>query len=210
MADIICLLHPFSIAACREVSELAKQDSQHLVRMNDAEHANLANLAKLDLPEVTSKYAIVLRLSAQVKSPLQGFLFGRNALNCDLCFPNDPWKRVSNVHFRIFINTYGVTMLEDRSTNGTIVGGFLLKRKEGNKMRTLMNGDRIKILLHDENLDLEFMVSVPHRDGQYEEAYRKNLNSYLDELQMETEVGDAARTITPGPTGHVSGDVLFG
>ena len=156
-------------------------------------------------PRSAGEHAIVLRLSADVKNPLQGFTFGRNASRCDICFTNDPHKRLSNIHFRIYLNEYGVLMLEDQSTNGTIVDGTLLRAKSRPReetKRTLTSGTKIQILMHAEGLDLEFLVRIPRREGEYERAYRENLISYMHRLQ--SMVDEEGETIAPGPTGHVS------
>lgn len=157
------------------------------------------------IPRGEGEHAIALRLSSQVRDPLQGFTFGRNANRCDICFVNDPYRRLSNIHFRIYLNEYGVLMLEDRSTNGTIVDDNLLKAKAkqpSDTKRTLSSGSTVKILMHVNSSDLTFLVRIPKREGEYEAAYRSNLVRYMRDLKALTE--DANATIGPGPGGHVS------
>ncbi|KAL2756896.1 hypothetical protein ACRALDRAFT_1049139 [Sodiomyces alcalophilus JCM 7366] len=210
ISDIICLLYPYSPFARREVHRIAQEDRRHIVGTDEAaaiepdyEEEDQADRFRVAPPN-TGEHAVILRLSAEVKDPLQGFQFGRNPSRCDLCFRNDPMKRLSNVHFRIYVNEYGVVMLEDRSTNGTIVDSHLLRGKNPNNAdirRTLTHGSRIKILMHDEARDLEFLVRIPKREGSYDRAYTHNLEDYfyrLKELREEAE----NKTLTPGPGGH--------
>lgn len=149
-------------------------------------------------PDV-GEHHIALRFSSQVKSPLHGFTFGRNQKGCDIVFKNDPYRRLSNVHFRIYLNQWGVLMLEDMSTNGTIVDEVLLKKKE---KRTLSSGSRIKILMFKESRDLEFMVRIPLRDGPCQEEYDCNLRAHLaNRARLFEEENN--KTIVPEPGGHV-------
>lgn len=210
-ADIICLLIPQSDGARAELREMALLTTQHIVEAEDAAHPNLYNLAR-----AFGEHYLVLRLSAQVKNPSKGFTFGRNA-RCDFWFQNDPARRLSNIHFRIYLNEYGVLMLEDCSVNGTIVDDTLLKGRPGekakaanpklDKQRTISHGSIIKILMFKNSEDLLFMVHVPHREGGYEETYRQNLARYMSHLRRirpQDDPVNPTRTITPGPGGHVS------
>lgn len=210
ISDIICLLIPYSEAARAEIAGIALQNPQHIVARADAEDVDLDyshddEASNFGLaPHALGEYSIILRLSANVKNPLQGFTFGRNANRCDICFRNDPLRRLSNIHFRIFINDYGVLMLEDQSTNGTFVDDELLRgrARPGSPTKwTLTSGSRISILMHERSGDLKFIVRVPRRDGEYEEAYRKNMAAYLS--HMEYLAKEHAQTISAGPTGHV-------
>lgn len=192
---------------------MALRTSQHMVEADEAAHPELQALEGIShIPNLVGEHAIVLRLSAQLKDPLLGFAFGRNPLKCDVYFANDPYRRLSNIHFRIYLNEYGVLMLEDLSMNGTAVDGTMLKSKEcknRDKRRTLNPGSQVKILMAKRDDDLSFIVQIPRREGDYEEAYRKNRIRYMRHLQAlraEAVAGDAEKTITPGPGGHVSRD----
>ncbi|ROW10862.1 hypothetical protein VPNG_05330 [Cytospora leucostoma] len=209
-ADIICLLIPQSDGARAELRDMALLTAQHIVEAEDAAHPNLPNL-----PRAFGDHYLVLRLSAQVRNPSKGFTFGRNA-KCDICFQNDPLRRLSNIHFRIYLNEYGVLMLEDCSVNGTIVDDTLLKGRPGDKakagdlkldkQRTISHGSIIKVLMFRGSEDLVFMVHIPHREGGYEATYRQNLTRYMSHpRQPRPQNGpvDPSRTITPGPGGHV-------
>ena len=214
VADIICLLIPSSESAKAELDKIASQTTAHLTRHGDAANVNL----DLDLDDDASDFqlapddargrALILRLSANVKDPRQGFTFGRNQMRCDVHFAQDPHRRLSNIHFRIYVNEYGVLMLEDKSTNGTVVDECLLKGKAKNhtkNKRTLSSGSRISILMHERTSDLAFLVRIPRRDGQYAEAYQNNLLAHRRRLrELDQRDQDPNATIVPGPGGHVS------
>ena len=192
------------------LGRIAAHNSAHLARHDDAARVDLDFDFEDDaqhfqlMPSDAGEHAVVLRLSARVKNPLQGFTFGRNIARCDICFAEDPHRRLSNIHFRIYLNEYGVLMLEDQSTNGTVVDDNLLKAKSrnpGETKRTLNSGSKIAVLMHTRDADLSFLVRIPRREGEYEAAYRRNLVEYMK--RQEAAV-DAAATIVPGPGGRVS------
>lgn len=223
IADIICLLLPRSESSRAELRDMSLRRLPHIIDADDASHPNAELGDSLNtIPDLDGEPAIVLRLSAKVKDPLQGFTFGRNPLKCDVCFQDDPVRRLSNVHFRVYLNEHKVLMLEDTSINGTVVDGTLLKGKLGDrpkpgeqhlsKQRTLIHGSRIKVLMHNPPFDLRFIVQILHREGDYEQAYRRNLARYMNHLKQLRgghDHVDAAKTITPGPGGHVSKDCPF-
>lgn len=214
IADIICLLLPYSDGARAELRDMALRTSQHIVDTENAAHPNLWTADDAALKKnLAGEHAIVLRLSAQVKDPLQGFTFGRNMHRCDVCLQNDPMKKLSNLHFRIHLNEYGVLMLEDTSMNGTFVDGTLLKGRPTKphelnlpKQRTISSGSLVTVLMYTGEVDLSFMVKIPHREGNYEETYRRNLTQYLshiEQLRADNAHVDAGKTIIPAPGGHV-------
>ncbi|KAL2017830.1 hypothetical protein VTK56DRAFT_1632 [Thermocarpiscus australiensis] len=210
IADIICILLPYSNVAREELRRIAAENSQHMVGRDSVDGLDLdyqleddaRNFATVQ-PDV-GEHHIALRFSARVKDPLQGFTFGRNPNRCDICFRTDPNRRLSNIHFRIYLNEWAVLMLEDQSTNGTVVDDTLLKMKgnsPGETKRTLTSGSKIKILMPDEGMDIVFMVRIPIRDGPYQEAYQRNLDAYM--ANRARLAVDANATIVPGPGGHV-------
>ncbi|AEO65710.1 c8798259-1242-435b-9655-19679b7c17d9 [Thermothielavioides terrestris] len=210
ISDIICLLLPYSESARQEVKRIAAETLQHMVGREDVDGLNLdysledesRNFAAMQTD--VGEHHIALRFSSRVKDPLRGFTFGRSPSCCDICLQNDPNRRLSKVHFRIFLNKWGVLMLEDLSTNGTVVDQVLLKKKDGptgETMRTLGSGSKIKILMHEPGRDIVFLVRIPVRDGPCEEAYQRNVNAYLaDQARLAV---DANETIVPGPGGQV-------
>ncbi|KAG7292242.1 hypothetical protein NEMBOFW57_002277 [Staphylotrichum longicolle] len=210
ISPIICLLLPYSESAREEVRRIAAETSQHMVGREDVDGLALDYSPEDDsrnfagVHSDVGEHHIALRFSSQVKDPLQGFTFGRNPNDCDICLRNDPARRLSKIHFRIYLNEWGVLMLEDRSTNGTVVDQTLLKRKDSpasDVRRTLESGSKIKILMHEPDRDIVFLVRIPVREGVYEDAYKRNLDDYL--ANQGHLVVDANETIVPGPGGHV-------
>ncbi|KAK3934775.1 Serine/threonine-protein kinase RAD53 [Diplogelasinospora grovesii] len=212
ISDIICLLVPYSECARQEVKRIAAKNSQHMVGRDDAGKLDLDYTAEddprnfLQAHQDVGEHHIALRFSAQVKNPMQGFTFGRNPNRCDICFADDPLRRLSNVHFRIYLNEWAVLMLEDQSTNGTIVDEAALKAKTTpppkNTRRTLASGSKIKILMHQPAYDLVFLVRIPLRDGKYQAAYQRNLEEYMNNRER-LGIIDEDKTIVPGPGGRV-------
>ncbi|KAI1075095.1 hypothetical protein F5B20DRAFT_561343 [Whalleya microplaca] len=217
ISDIVCLLYPNSEAASREVQKIARSPEyrHHTAGRYTADAIDSDLYLEDDAREFgrtrgMGDHAIVLKLSSAVKDPSLGFTFGRNRTRCDLYFAYDPGRRLSNIHFRIFVNQYGSVMLEDQSTNGTVVDGKLLrKRKDPQKatqteqtMRTLESGSTVKVIMHETSYDLVFLVRIPRRDGDHEVAYLTKLDAYLRKASGRDE--DVNRTIGPGPSGHVN------
>ncbi|KAI0009121.1 hypothetical protein F4779DRAFT_583924 [Xylariaceae sp. FL0662B] len=217
ISDIVCLLYPNSEAASREVQRIAcsPEHHHHTAGRYTADAIDSDLYLEDDAREFgrtrgMGDHAIVIKLSTVLKDPCLGFTFGRNRTRCDLYFTYDPGKRLSNIHFRIFVNQYGSVMLEDQSTNGTVVDSKLLrKRRDPQKatqseqtMRTLESGSTIKIIMHENSSDLIFLVRIPRRDGDHELAYLKKLDAYLRRAQGQDD--DINRTIGPGPSGHVN------
>ena len=212
------MLHPISTLAAQDVRRIAEESGSHIIDTNAADQLDVDYTLEDDAKRFglaggaagrsAGEYAIVLRLSAGVKNPLQGFTFGRNAARCDVWFSLDQMRQLSNVHFRIYVNDFGVVMIEDQSTNGTQVDDQLLKlkTKQGHHTkRTLSSGTRISVPMHEHG-EYRFIVRIPKREGEYERAYRRNLADYLNRLRrlQGHEDGDGDRTILPGPGGHVS------
>jgi len=128
---------------------------------------------------------IALRLSAAVKNKVDGgFYFGRNPSRCDIVLGReDEVKRVSNIHFRIYINEYSVIMLEDQSTNGTLVDGTLLRAKDKENGReskmTLGHGSVISLTVTPHEEEFRFIVRIPQRDPDIQALYERNVNYYF-------------------------------
>ncbi|KAJ6446102.1 PH domain-containingprotein [Purpureocillium lavendulum] len=218
ISDIICVLVPQSDSARREVQRLADTGSPYVIGRHEADEVE----PDYDLDDHASRfetephgygnYTIILRLSAGVKNPAQGFTFGRNHTRCDVVFVNDPLRRVSNIHFRIYVNEYGAVMIEDQSTNGTFVDRQLLTShaKSDSPVVTkwvLSSGALIKLLLHDENRDLTFRVRVPRRDDEYAMAYNHKVEEYFARHQLRTDAGLApAKGLAP-PAPRTGGHV---
>ena len=135
---------------------------------------------------------IALRMSSRIFNPCLGFVFGRNARRCDLLLSTDQVMKLSNCHFRIFVNRNGILMLEDTSTNGTLVDKVLLcsergKNKFGNpdSQRTLNNGAIIELptIAGVAEEAIRFIVRFPSREHQ-QEQYSQRLAAYLGYIQQ--------------------------
>ncbi|KAF4983480.1 hypothetical protein FZEAL_1103 [Fusarium zealandicum] len=213
ISDIICVLYPHSDSARLELQRLVQEDSPHIITQDEADGVEPDYAFEdqagrfLHNPTNTGSHAIILRLSAQLKNPSAGFVFGRNPMRCDVVFTNDPLKRVSNIHFRIYVNEYGTVMIEDQSTNGTIVDGNLLASHPNAKGRSdppitrwvLSSGGIIKVYLHQEARDLTFRVRIPRRDNEYDQAYTDKVDDFFKRHALRRH----NEAIAPGPGGHV-------
>ncbi|PNP53935.1 hypothetical protein THARTR1_05622 [Trichoderma harzianum] len=210
ISDIVCVLYPHSECARNECQQLARIGSPFIIGKDEADGVEPDydledHPSRFDSdPTSPGNYAILLRLSNQTKNPAAGFVFGRNNARCDVVFVNDPLRRVSNVHFRIYVNEYGIVMIEDMSTNGTFVDDNLLNSHPKEELGkppitrwTLSSGSIICIYLHNHMNDLSFRVRIPRRDGEYERAYLRQVEDYFARHALQVE------TITTGPGGHV-------
>lgn len=210
ITDIICVLYPHSEIAGNEAQQLAMKGSPYIIGKNEADSFGKDEvdnfIAKKDLedhpsllePDTTNYggYAILLRLSSQTKNPVAGFAFGRHPYKCDIAFVNDPLRRISNMHFRIYVNDYGMVMIEDMSTNGTFINKNLLtslSKYQGKRpiSQGLSSGDIISLRLPDDENDLSFRVQIPHRDDEQEGTYTHRVGEYLARYasQGETATG---------------------
>lgn len=194
LADIFCILHPTSLPACKAAALIREQAPHHTIstqsdvkiRERDGNSENDPGTCELSAQGLTS-CDIVLRLSANLKDSLGGYRFGRNRQRCDFVLGrDDEVKRVSNIHFRIYINEYGTIMLEDQSTNGTAVDGVLLRAKDKENGRdyrhTLEQGSIIVLTMTPPEEDFRFIVRIPQRDEESEIAYRQNLTNYFHRI----------------------------
>ncbi|KAI0025508.1 hypothetical protein F4780DRAFT_337207 [Xylariomycetidae sp. FL0641] len=214
ISDIVCLLYPLTDCANREVQLIASSpESSHFTVGRYSADVIEADLDREDDAQNFGRgqgvgdHAIVLRLSCGVKNPQLGFTFGRNKSRCDICFALDPQRRLSNIHFRIYVNEHGCVLLQDQSTNGTVVDGKLLRKKGGGQtQRMLESGSTFKIIMHQTASDLEFLVRIPRREGWLEDAYLANVDALQHRLYGDEEVEDPDKTIGPGPSGHVRGE----
>ena len=77
-------------------------------------------------------------------------------------------------------------MIEDQSTNGTTVDGFLLRAKDKENGRdyrhTLEQGAIIVLTMTPPEENFRFIVRIPQRDEESEIAYRKNLTNYFHRI----------------------------
>lgn len=197
VSDILCILHPSSPHAYAAVAATAKRNSQHILQKDELEYDSLG-------PASTQSSDIALRMSSTVKDPLLGFSFGRNSSKSDIILvQDDREKRVSNVHFRIYMKEDGILMLQDTSTNGTFVNDNIVKKdqKDGAPAtQMLVNGSIIFVPIRVPHMGAKFIVRFPSRDG-YQAEYMRNIHRYFDRIRQET--GTVA-----GPTGKMNGHQL--
>lgn len=183
--DVICVLHANSTWASTAVRATMLTTPEHILQNDDLEGVTEDDL--IIYPHLVKRTReIALRLSSNVKSPKDGFRFGRNPSSCDvLLTDNARDKLVSNIHFKIYIHEQGSLMIQDCSTNGTIVNDRHLKSKDkfGRPLArpgkcVLENGSLITVLVGPERDEIKFLVRIPPRaDGQ--ESYEHNLRKYL-------------------------------
>jgi len=188
-ADIIAILHPTSPSAHRAVSLTAEASTQHILQNHALSQIREEGDDELiHLPDVDGfARDIALRFSSKVNDLRNGFYFGRNPSNSDIILGGKPHKAISSRQFRIFLNHYGILMLEDTSTNGTLVDGIVLHgdratdhAENSQPKMTLHQGAMIEVptttSMHGETI--RFVVNIPSRDiGQT--RYNQNLTGYL-------------------------------
>lgn len=200
LTDIFCILHPASMSAINVTAHIGEVAPEHTVSRDSAPikvRCGLGNTINLAPNGLVSR-DIALRLSAKLKDPLAGYTFGRNTQRCDFVIKyhsTEGAKRISNVHFRIFITADGVIMLEDQSTNGTVVEGKLLKFKDKENdspyKYTLLQGSLVTLVMTPPDEDLRFVVRIPQRDGIYEDIFAQNLRDYFARMKVLRQDRDA-------------------
>ena len=196
-SDVICILHPASHGAYSAVKLMVSTSPQHILQNEGLsrylEEDELEE-SEFDDCDDTGFPDIALRLSSRVRDPRMGFVFGRDPRNCDIIIGSqDPERRVSNVHLRIFLNPGGIIMLEDMSTNGTCVDGTLLAAKQPSgrpRTRMLQQGAVIKLITPKDEEGTRFIVGIPTRDrGQ--DKYESKLSQYLAYINQLQRQGQA-------------------
>lgn len=184
-ADIVCVLHANTETAVETIQTTMLRSPEHVLQNDDIEDLTEADLDFY--PEIDPRVRhLALRMSATVKSPKEGFKFGRNPDSCDILLTNDPHNRlISNAHFRIFVNDQGSLMLEDLSTNGTWLDNEPIKTKDkfGNptnesNLRVLRHGSIIGYIPRPDRKQVKLMVRLPIRTL-HEHIYDRNLRHYL-------------------------------
>lgn len=194
VADVMCILHPASPAAYQIVSLTAQRKPEHVLHHGTL--STFANQIPKHLHEEHETFilrsnlseeaqALALRFSSELVRPVLGFTFGRNPRSCDIVFDIDSVKRVSNLHFRIYANHAGIVMLEDMSTNGTIVGETHLKGKgaKAPATRMLTHGEVIQVPSPKLDETIKFIVRIPSRD-RFESAYLQNFQAFRNRMDI--------------------------
>ncbi|KAK0946607.1 Protein kinase protein rad53 [Friedmanniomyces endolithicus] len=200
ISDVMCILHPCSPAAFKIVATTDER-SPHNVLQNDGFADYDYGLSPSVLEEqdtfildgtgFNQAMDLALRLTTEVINPTLGFVFGRNHKMCDIVLAADTYKRVSNMHFSIFMNQSGVLMLQDMSTNGTMVDDFVLKGKltDGSQTRMLIPGSIIQVLSPKPEEVVKFIVRIPNREG-YEPQYNAKFERHMHRITLAQAVQD--------------------
>lgn len=217
ISDVLAILHPASPAAIQAVQMAAEHRPQHVFSRNangtfaddfsDIDEQETIILNGPDAPfNPTSRAGddIALRMSSELIDPKLGFVFGRNTNFSDIVLPQDTGRRISNQHFRIFLNADAILMCEDLSTNGTFVDETLLLCRHYprfNKVRMIQPGSIISIRNSTDGEMIKFIVTIPPRIShleQYEEKVRNFLARCApNDVQLQGESGWSSRvTIT--------------
>ncbi len=209
-SDIICILLPTSPAAHEAVELTAHAAPQHILQNHDISHIYEApdeditadtrpgddsddlEESNAHLPEPTqSKWDgpakdIALRFSSKVHILGLGFTFGRNPVKCDLLLSNN--EAISNRHFRIFMKNNGSLMIEDTSTNGTLIDDIILRGPRSKLLdptsesqNTLCNGTTIELPLKGKQRgqSIRFSVKIPMRSENGLVKYEQNCFAYI-------------------------------
>ena len=213
-SDVICILAPNSPLAYDAVVATMIAAPRHILQNEELQDITPDDLLKPEFTPGNSSRDIALRISSQVKNPAAGFVFGRNKSRCDILLVDDEEDRsVSNMHFKIFLNPQGILMLQDTSTNGTIVDDNHLRcknrhgvRHEKPAMRVIDNGALITVVGKDK-AEIKFLVRNPKR-GDYEGAFLANLNKFLSTRdKSQVSVSATSRQHTYGM--HWHGGALY-
>lgn len=214
ISDVLVILHPATPTAIKIVEQAAQNRPEHVLFRNslDSMSGSIADVeeqetfiinAHEEQPGRSSRAGadLALRLSSAKKLKFKdlGFIFGRNHQSADIIFGQDSGKRISNQHFRIYLNVDGLLMIEDMSTNGTIVDDSLLKCKDKrfSKIRMLSSGSIICIQNSNDAEMIKFIVRVPSRVS-YMERFRENLRNFITECtpDFNAEKSKAVQRVT--------------
>ncbi|KAK4961150.1 Protein kinase protein rad53 [Elasticomyces elasticus] len=205
ISDVMCILHPCSPAAFKIVATTAER-TPHNVLQNDGYADYQADLTQSVIEEqetfilqsgsFSHARDLALRFSTEVLNPLLGFVFGRNYKMCDIVLAADTYKRVSNMHFSISMNSSGILMLQDMSTNGTMVDDHILKGKfmEHPQTRMLNPGSIIQVLSPNPDETVKFIVRIPAREG-HERQYEAKFERHMDRVTQAQAAQDKQNRI---------------
>ena len=192
--DVLVILHPTTPAATRVVEYAAAATPQHVLFCNTLDSMNdpavdieeqetiIVDSSGRRLGTNSSAGAdLALRMSSAhtLKCKELGFIFGRNPLTSDIIFGQESGKRISNQHFRIYLNTDGILMVQDMSTNGTIVDDILLKVNP-ERIRMMHSGSIIYIQHPNPAEVVRFVVRIPPRASELARArFNANLRGFI-------------------------------
>ncbi|KAF9699904.1 hypothetical protein EKO04_002540 [Ascochyta lentis] len=221
IADVLVILHPATPTAIKIVENTAESRPQHVLFRNsldpDSMNASLTDIEEQETIIVngagervgqSSRAGADLALRMSSARTLRfkdlGFIFGRNPNSADIVFGQDSGKRISNQHFRIYLNLDGILMIEDLSTNGTIVDDQLLKNKDKrfSRIRMVGSGSIICIQSSNDAEMIKFIVRVPSRVSHID-RFRDNLRNFIADCAKGDDKTKAVQRIGKnygGPT----------
>ncbi|KAF2009801.1 kinase-like protein [Aaosphaeria arxii CBS 175.79] len=228
VADVLAVLHPASPGAIKIVEDMAATRRQHVLFRNpyDDSFGEYSDIEEQETIIISPPFEeptrnsgigadLALRMSSPLKEPSLGFVFGRNERSSDIVFGSDSGKRISNQHFRIYLNENTILMLEDMSTNGTLVDENLLRGRESGrfaKSRMLNSGSIICIQNANENEVIKFIVRIPSRTS-HQHHYHENVRAFLTKCVRGPEQLKAALQRLgkdrSGPPMHWDGGVKY-
>ncbi|KAF2750865.1 hypothetical protein M011DRAFT_492248 [Sporormia fimetaria CBS 119925] len=199
VSDVLLVLHPTSPAAIKVAEFQAQHRRQHVlfgngydsfVNPEDIEEQETIiinpSAGPSDYPRTGAD--IALRMSSHLIQPNLGFVFGRNAATCDVVLAQDSRKRISNQHFRIFLNSDAILMLEDMSTNGTAVDGNVLKHRDPrtSSQRMLQSGSIVAVHNSVDAEMLKFVVRIPSRAA-FMDRFAENVKAFMARCAPDPE-----------------------
>ena len=234
-SDIICILLRTSPAAHEAVELTADAAPQHILQNHGVSHIYEAPNEDTDMvaeptradddsddvedlnaqrPDpnqsiwISPSKDIALRFSSKVHNLGLGFTFGRNPARCDLLLSNNDTYTISARHFRIFMKNNGSLMIEDTSTNGTIIDDIVLHGPKARpsdpdheSQHTICNGDIIELPLRgkQQGQSIRFSVKMPIRSEVGLEKYNQNCYAYIKCVeQAERQYGFLAEATRNG------------
>ena len=204
-SDVLCILHPCSQAALAIATETYKRSPQHILQSKNHASANLSisEQETFILDEHNAPLDLALRLSSVTVKPALGFTFGRNPVTSDVVLHIDSKKLISNSHFRIYVNDSGVIMIQDTSTNGTLVDEILLKQRGSKKdmTRMLQANSMIQILSPVAEDCIKFLVRLPPRD-EHSESFAELFKQFMARVKI-AEQHEGARIAADEQGGRV-------
>lgn len=185
IADVLCILHPASSGAIRVVDDTARNRPAYVLSRDPFQSfdgdtdINEQQTIRIEKGAFELSHDLALRMSAPLLRPSVGFVFGRNGHLSDIVFSKDEARRISNQHFRIYLNNEGVLMIEDMSTNGTLVDDILLKSKDRTFPRNRMLSPGSVIIVQAVGVEeIKFVVRIPTRHG-HADQFKINFHNFV-------------------------------
>ena len=203
--EILCLLRPINHHALTVLKNIAKSTPQHILFERDEEDDDESSDADVGTDNgrnppkrslQNDPKAIALRVTSRVRNLARGFVFGRSPDRSDIVIETGLQDaRISSRHFRIFLNECQILMIEDLSTNGTVVDGDTIKSQNPDSKRVLSDRTTVALLIYGRRTDrriekAEFTVSLPERDA---EQYAHNLQNYVQRIKRAEDSHPSTR-----------------